>query len=238
VHAINVVASLVSDEDARSEVDLVSEPLLKDASRIWAERERRSDHDAKNESVVQSMSATGKVIAPEVTIREQPSSHGKPHPKKLHNGDSVHVMGQTGDWHQPGRLGDCCRPALATNARDGGRTQERRREHRLHHVPRRLQPRASLDPSLPGTPPASRRHPRPRQPVRSPCRAPARCQRGCKRADAPHSPLTVQLPEKTSHDLGCRFTEARHPPARGRRPTRTPAPALRRRPRRRRTCRQ
>jgi hypothetical protein len=32
----------VSDEDARSEMDLVSEPLLKNASRIWAERERRS----------------------------------------------------------------------------------------------------------------------------------------------------------------------------------------------------
>lgn len=57
------------------------------------------DHDAKNESAVQSMSATGKVIAPEVTVREQASSHGKPHPKKLHNGDSVHVMGQTGDWY-------------------------------------------------------------------------------------------------------------------------------------------
>lgn len=42
VQALEVVASLVSDEDTRSEMELVSKPLPKEAPCIWAERECRS----------------------------------------------------------------------------------------------------------------------------------------------------------------------------------------------------
>ncbi len=57
------------------------------------------DEDGKNESVVQAMSATGKVTAVELNVREQPTTDGKPHPVTLKRGDKVHIMGKTGDWY-------------------------------------------------------------------------------------------------------------------------------------------
>jgi len=42
VQTVEVVAGIVSDEDARSEMDLVAKSLLEDPARIRAERERRA----------------------------------------------------------------------------------------------------------------------------------------------------------------------------------------------------
>jgi hypothetical protein len=55
--------------------------------------------DGKNESVVQSMAATGQVKLTELIVREQPTTNGKPHPVTLKRGDKLPVMGKTGDWY-------------------------------------------------------------------------------------------------------------------------------------------
>jgi hypothetical protein len=57
------------------------------------------DTDGTNESAVESLSATGRIIAVQLYVRDQPTVQGKNHATKLKKGDEVHVMGQTGDWY-------------------------------------------------------------------------------------------------------------------------------------------
>lgn len=57
------------------------------------------DKDGKNESVVEAMSATGKVTAQELYVRDQPTMKGKDHPTTLKKGDQVHIMGQVDTWY-------------------------------------------------------------------------------------------------------------------------------------------
>jgi hypothetical protein len=57
------------------------------------------NHDGTNESVVEAMSATGTVNTQELYVREQASLHGRPHAQTLHQGDVVHIMGQTPLWY-------------------------------------------------------------------------------------------------------------------------------------------
>ncbi len=57
------------------------------------------DKDGKNESVVEAMSATGRVTAQELYVREQPTMKGKEHPTTLKNGDQVHIMGLVDTWY-------------------------------------------------------------------------------------------------------------------------------------------
>lgn len=57
------------------------------------------DKDGKNESVVEAMSATGKVTAAQLNVRDQPTTKGKEHATTLKKGDQVHIMGQAGTWY-------------------------------------------------------------------------------------------------------------------------------------------
>jgi hypothetical protein len=57
------------------------------------------DKDGKNESVVEAMSATGKVTAQELYVRDQPTMKGKDHPTTLKKGDQIHIMGQVDTWY-------------------------------------------------------------------------------------------------------------------------------------------
>jgi hypothetical protein len=57
------------------------------------------DKDGKNESVVEPMSATGRVKASELNVRDQPTTKGKEHAATLKKGDTVYVMGQVDTWY-------------------------------------------------------------------------------------------------------------------------------------------
>jgi hypothetical protein len=57
------------------------------------------NEDDVNESVVEAMSATGRVTATELYVRAQPTTRGRPHPRVLHQGDEVHIMGQFRSWY-------------------------------------------------------------------------------------------------------------------------------------------
>jgi hypothetical protein len=57
------------------------------------------DKDGKNESVVEAMSAIGKVTAQELHVRDQPTTKGKDHPTTLKKGDQVDIMGQVDTWY-------------------------------------------------------------------------------------------------------------------------------------------
>jgi hypothetical protein len=54
--------------------------------------------DGKNESAVESMSATGRVTAESLKVREQPTTDGKRHVKLLAKNDQIHIMGRTAEW--------------------------------------------------------------------------------------------------------------------------------------------
>jgi hypothetical protein len=57
------------------------------------------DGDGTNESVVEPMTATGRVTATELHVRAQPTTKGKEHPATLKKGDQVPVMGQVDGWY-------------------------------------------------------------------------------------------------------------------------------------------
>jgi len=58
-----------------------------------------TDDGKKNDAVVEAMSATGRVTAAELYVRDQPRLQGKNHPVMLKKDDLVYVMGQTGEWY-------------------------------------------------------------------------------------------------------------------------------------------
>jgi hypothetical protein len=58
-----------------------------------------TDDGKKNDAVVEAMSATGRVTAMELYVRDQPRIQGKNHPVKLKKGDLVYIMGRTGEWY-------------------------------------------------------------------------------------------------------------------------------------------
>lgn len=64
------------------------------------------DKDGKNESVVEPMSASGRVTASELNVREQPTTKGKEHATTLKKGDTVYVMGQVDTWYLVDHAGE------------------------------------------------------------------------------------------------------------------------------------
>jgi hypothetical protein len=64
------------------------------------------DKDNKNESVVEPMSAQGRVTATELHVREQPTTKGKEHAVTLKKGDPVYVMGQVDTWYLVDHAGE------------------------------------------------------------------------------------------------------------------------------------
>jgi len=74
------------------------------------------DKDGKNESVVEAMSATGRVTAQELYVREQPTTKGKEHPITLKKAGQVHVMGLV----DTGTIGVAWAPGDAMLAAVGG----------------------------------------------------------------------------------------------------------------------
>jgi hypothetical protein len=57
------------------------------------------DGDGENESLVEAMTATGRCKVGSLYVRTQASVRGKPHRRVLHEGDEVHIMGQTTGWY-------------------------------------------------------------------------------------------------------------------------------------------